>query len=129
VCQSMSSSEGGVIWLSLRRPIKAMSLLKSPHRVYMWSGWSLICCVIVCCISGMYGVSLTCDGILKSKNGCNGEFFILIICKYGEIIAGVGIFVIFPGYAYFCGLLLEVRLLQVCRAFFAVYSVLECVCC
>ena len=33
------------------------------------------------------------------SHDCNGWFFIVIICRYGEISAGVGIFVIFPGYA------------------------------
>ncbi len=35
------------------------------------------------------------------SQGISGWLFILIICKYGEIFAGVGILVIFPGNAYF----------------------------
>ena len=35
------------------------------------------------------------------SHGCSGWFFISIICKYGEISAGVGILEMFPGYAYF----------------------------
>ena len=34
------------------------------------------------------------------NHGCSGVFCICIICRYGEISAGVGILVIFPGYAY-----------------------------
>ena len=35
------------------------------------------------------------------SQGCNGWFCIVIICKYGEISARVGILVIFPEYVYF----------------------------
>ena len=34
------------------------------------------------------------------SHGCRGWFFISNICRYGEISAGVGILVMFPGYAY-----------------------------
>ena len=34
------------------------------------------------------------------SHGCNGWFFIWMICKYGEMFIGVGIFVILLGYAY-----------------------------
>ena len=33
------------------------------------------------------------------NHDCKGWFFIVIICRYGEISAGVGILVILPGYA------------------------------
>ena len=35
------------------------------------------------------------------SHGCKGLLLIFIICKYGEISAGVGILVRLPGYAYF----------------------------
>ena len=35
------------------------------------------------------------------NHGCNGWFLICIICKYGEIFIGDGIFVMFPGNVYF----------------------------
>ena len=42
------------------------------------------------------------DGIYMCRisHDCRGMFCICIICRYGEISAGVGILVIFPGYAY-----------------------------
>ena len=36
----------------------------------------------------------------RINHGCRGVFSICIICKYGEISAGVGILLIFLGYAY-----------------------------
>lgn len=35
------------------------------------------------------------------SHDCRGWFLISITCRYGEITAGVGIFVMLPGYAYF----------------------------
>ena len=63
----------------------------------------MICCAIFCLIIGMYLISSICVGMYMCiiSQGCNGWFCIVIICKYGEISAGVGILVIFPGYAYF----------------------------
>ncbi len=48
-------------------------------------------------------MSSWCVGIYMCmiSQGISGWLFILIICKYGEIFAGVGILVIFPGNAYF----------------------------
>ena len=42
------------------------------------------------------------DGIYMCRisHGCRGVFCICIICRYGEISVGVGIFVMFLGYAY-----------------------------
>ena len=34
------------------------------------------------------------------NHGCRGWLFISIICRYGEIAAGVGNLVMLPGYAY-----------------------------
>ena len=51
----------------------------------------------------MYLISSICVGMYMCINshGCNDWFCIVIICKYGEISAGVEILVMFPGYAYF----------------------------
>ena len=80
-----------------------MSLLKSPHRMCVWFGCLLICCVMVRWIIGMDLRSFACDGmyICIISHGCSGWFLISIICRYREIFAGVGIFEMFPGYAYF----------------------------
>ena len=48
VCHSMSSACGGVMSVSFVLPIRAMSLLKSPHSICKWFGCALICCVICC---------------------------------------------------------------------------------
>ena len=47
-------------------------------------------------------MSSGCVGIYMcmSSQGLNGWLLIFIICRYGEISAGVGILVIFPGNAY-----------------------------
>ena len=34
------------------------------------------------------------------SHGVSGWLFIIMICRYGEILAGVGILVTFPGNAY-----------------------------
>ena len=51
----------------------------------------------------MHLMSSACDGmyICISSHDCSGWFLISIICRYGEISTGVGIFEMFPGYAYF----------------------------
>jgi hypothetical protein len=50
----------------------------------------------------MYWMSSKWDGIYMCRisHSCSGVFCICIICKYSEIFAGVGILVIFIGYAY-----------------------------
>ena len=35
-----------------------------------------------------------------SSHGCRGWLLIFMICRYGDIIVGVGIFVMLPGYVY-----------------------------
>ena len=35
------------------------------------------------------------------SHGSRGWLFIYVICRYGEIVDGVGILVMLPGYAYF----------------------------
>ena len=50
-----SSSCGGVNLCSFYRPISAISLLKSPHSIYVWFGCASICILMVCC---MIGISL-----------------------------------------------------------------------
>ena len=62
-CQSTSSTSGGVIVCSFWRPIRAMSLLKSPHSMCVWCGWFVICWVMFCWIIGMDRMSSSCDGI------------------------------------------------------------------
>ena len=34
------------------------------------------------------------------SHGCRGWLFIFMICRYGDIAAGVGILVMLPGYVY-----------------------------
>lgn len=43
-----------------------------------------------------------CEGMCMCmiSHGCNGRLFIFMSWRYGEIIAGVGIFVMLPGKAY-----------------------------
>jgi hypothetical protein len=50
----------------------------------------------------MYCMSSKWEGIYMCRinHGCSGVFSIFMICRYGEISTGVGILVIFPGYAY-----------------------------
>ena len=42
VFYSMSCSSGGVNLCSFCHPISTMSLLKSPHNIYMWFGCAAI---------------------------------------------------------------------------------------
>ena len=53
IFHSMSSSCGGVNLCSFCRPISAMSLLKSPHNMYVWFGCASICSLMVCCMDGI----------------------------------------------------------------------------
>ena len=43
--------------------MRAMSLLKSPHKMCVWFGWLVVCCIIFCCIIGISLVSSSCDGM------------------------------------------------------------------
>ena len=63
VRHSISSTCGGVVLYSFWRPIRAMSLLKSPHIICVWFGWLVVCCVMFCCIIGMSLISSSCDGM------------------------------------------------------------------
>jgi hypothetical protein len=63
ILHSMSSAYGGVVMYSFWRPIRAMSLLESPHRTYVWFGWLAICCIMFCCIIGISLISSSCDGM------------------------------------------------------------------
>ena len=98
----MSSSCGGVLLWLFCLPMSAISRLKSPHKICMWLGCLVIWLEISVLRRGMRWVSSTCVGIYKCiiNHGRSGWLFIFIICKYGEIFAGVGILVIFPGDAY-----------------------------
>ena len=55
IFHTRSSSCRGVNLCSLCHPISAISLLKSPHSIYMWVGFASICVLMVCC---MIGISL-----------------------------------------------------------------------
>ena len=62
----------------------------------------MVCCVIFCWIIGIESMSSVCEGIYMCiiNQGWRGWLFISNICKYGDILAGVGILVMFPGCAY-----------------------------
>ena len=53
IFHSISSSCGGVNLCSFCRPISAMSLLKSPHSMYVWFGCASIYSLMVCCVVWM----------------------------------------------------------------------------
>ena len=57
IFHNMSSSYGGMNLCSFCRPISAMSLLKSPHSIYVWFGCASICILMVCCMVGINLVS------------------------------------------------------------------------
>ena len=57
IFNNMSSSCRGVNLCSFCRPISAMSLLKSPHSMYVWFGCASICSLMVCCMVGISLVS------------------------------------------------------------------------
>ena len=97
-----SSSWGGVLVLLVCLPRSAISLLKSPHSMYMWFGCVVIWLVISVLRNGIRHVSSKCVGIYMYtiSHGIEEWLFILIICKYGEMFVGVGILVTFPGNAY-----------------------------
>ena len=59
----------------------------------------LVISVLSC---GMRHVSSKCVGIYicRISQGVRGWLFIFIICRYGEMLAGVGILLTFPGNAY-----------------------------
>ena len=94
---------GGVNLCSFCLPISAMSLLKSPHIIYVWFGCALICVLMVCCMTGISFISSIWKGMYRciTNHGCSGWFFICMICKYGEMFAGDGILLMFPGKVYF----------------------------
>ena len=103
VFHSISSSCEGMSLCSFCRPISAISLLKSPHNIYVWFGCAFICILIVCCIIGINLKSSMCEGMYRCiiNHDCIGWFFMCMICRYGEMFVGVGIFVMFPRNAYF----------------------------
>ena len=57
VFHSRSSSCGGMNLCSFCRPISAISLLKSPHSIYVWFGCASICILMVCCMVGINLIS------------------------------------------------------------------------
>ena len=80
-----------------------MSLLKSPHRMYVWLGCIFIWLVIVFCMVGMRGRSSSCEGMYRliSSQGCMGWFVIRVIWRNGNTSTGVGILERLPGNACF----------------------------
>ena len=48
---------------SFSGPISAMSLLKSPHSIYVWFGHASICTLMVCCMVGINLISSICEGM------------------------------------------------------------------
>ena len=66
--------EGGVNLCSFWHPISAMSLLKSPHSIYVWFGCASICILMVCCMVGINLISSVCEGMYKCiiSHDCNG---------------------------------------------------------
>jgi len=62
----------------------------------------VICLVISFLRCGIRHVSSRCVGIYMCIiiQGVSGWLFIFITCRYGEMFAGVGILVTFPGNAY-----------------------------
>ena len=89
VFHTRSSSCGGVNLCSFCHPISAISLLKSPHNIYVWFGCASICILMVCCIVGINLKSSMCKGMYRCiiNHGCIEWFFMCIICKYGEMFA------------------------------------------
>ena len=83
--------------------MNAISLLKSPHSMYIWFECALICVLMFCCMIGISPMSSLCDGMYKCRIGhdCSGWFFTCMICKYGDMFVGEGILVMFLGNAYF----------------------------
>ena len=63
VRHSISSACGGVVMYPFCRPMRAISLLKSPHKMCVWFGWFVVCCIIFCCIIGISLISSSCDGM------------------------------------------------------------------
>ena len=57
IFHNRSSSCGGVNLCSFCHPISTISLLKSPHRIYVWFGCASICILMVCCMVGINLIS------------------------------------------------------------------------
>jgi hypothetical protein len=98
---SRSCCVGAVVVLPFCLPIKAMSLLKSSHKMMLLRELLWIWLNIVVWIIDMRVMSSMWVGMYRwnRKYGERGWFDILIICKYGEILVVVGILVILPGNA------------------------------
>jgi hypothetical protein len=80
-------------------PIRALSLLKSPSKMILLSGLLWTWLNIVVWIIGIRLMSSLWVGIYKYiRKYVESRWFVsLIICRYGEMLAVVGILVIFPG--------------------------------
>ena len=102
VLHTKASSCDGLYCLFCR-PTSAISLLKSPHSICIWFGCAFICALMFCCIIEISLISSLCEGMYKCNisHGCSGWIFMCMICKYGEMFAEDGIFIMFRGNAYF----------------------------
>ena len=55
----------GGMYLSFWHPISAMSLLKSPHSIYVRFECASICVLMVCCMVGINLISSMSEGMYK----------------------------------------------------------------
>ena len=71
------------MWRLFRRPIKAMSRLKSPHSIYAWWGWALMWVVMVSWMVGIRGRSSSWEGMymLIRSQGCRGRLAMRVIWR------------------------------------------------
>jgi hypothetical protein len=72
--------------------INAMSILKSPSNIEMPLRLAFICCVMVVCINSIKSMSSRYDDIYMCSSMwvCKGWIFICIICRYKDILGGLG---------------------------------------
>lgn len=75
------------------RPVRDISRLKSPHRMWVWLGCVCICMVIVYWIMGISSKLFGWEGIYMwiSNQGMSGLFAMSMIWRYGDMFVGVGI--------------------------------------
>ena len=98
-----SRSRGGESLPFFCLPNNVISLLKSPVKICMWFGWFCIRLAILVWMFRIKARSSRCDGIYKctSSHGWSWLLVIFIACMYGEMAAGVEIFWMLLGNAYF----------------------------
>lgn len=78
-------------------PRSRMSLLKPFAKIILLVGWCFVRIWIWSSITTMRCRSFTCEGMYRfmMRNSMSGLLVILKACRYGEILFGVGIFVMF----------------------------------